>query len=84
MANSPYVAEAVQGHVQSHGGSVELAGRLWGARSALLGGRHAHGTPHKGHEGVTDEVGTRGASQKRGVSASQMSPVHMMRAGACR
>ena len=52
--------------------------RRWGAGMCM-----GH-TPRKGREGVTDEVGTRGASRKRGVSASQMSPVHTMRAGACR
>ena len=43
----------------SRGGGVGLAGRLWGARSAPLGGRHvdgARGMPHEGCEGVTDEV----------------------------
>ena len=44
----------------SCGGGVGLAGRPWGARSAPLGGRNtdgARGVPHKGREGVTDEVG---------------------------
>ena len=37
-----------------------LGGRLWRGKSVLLGDRHvdgAQGMPHKGHEGVTDEVG---------------------------
>ena len=39
----PYVAEVAWGRMWSHGGGVELAGRLWGARSAPLGGKHMHG-----------------------------------------
>ena len=39
----PYVAEVAQGRMRSHGCGVELAGRLWGAGSVPLGGRHAHG-----------------------------------------
>ena len=79
------MAEAVPGCVGSRGSSVELAGRLWGPEVRCWGAGMCMGhTPHKGHEGVTDEVGMRGASRKRGVSASQMSPVHTMRARACR
>ena len=47
-------------------GGLEV--RCWGA------GMHMGHTLRKGHEGVTDEVGM------RGVSTSQMSPVHTMRA----
>ena len=41
------------------GGGMGLAGRPWGAGSALLGGRHADGArgmPCEGREGVTGEV----------------------------
>ena len=45
-----------------HGGGMGLAGRLKpeGGQKCATGGRHADGawgTPHEGHEGVTDEVG---------------------------
>ena len=60
MVNTAASDSCGRSSVGLRGGSAGLAGRPWGAGSALLGGRHmdgARGTLREGGEGVTDEVG---------------------------